>query len=343
MEIREVDSKEVLNSLVARQPRAQFLQSWQWGEFQKSINREVWRLGIFEGEQLVGAAQIIKMPLPLGRHYFYCPRGPIIDAALDSNQFTETFKILVKAMSDKAKEAGGLFIRIEPPLETNNKKLFDQVAENVAMEATHFVQPQDTIYIDLKSTEDELLQGMHQKTRYNIHLAERKGVVVRVADKLEDIQLFNKLNEVTTQRDRFRSHPGQYYQAMLNALRPSGFMKLFLASIDNEVVAASLVAFFGDTATYVHGASSDSHRNVMAPHLLQWSQIQQAKKSGHTFYDLWGVVPSDSDNTNHSWAGITRFKKGFGGQEVSWLGAYDLILDNFWYKLYKIARGFRKI
>jgi len=114
---------------------------------------------------------------------------------------------------------------------------------------------------------------------------------------------------------------------------------MFIAELGGKIIAANMVVFFGDTVTYVHGASSNQYRNIMAPHVLQWRQIQAAKKEGYKYYDFWGVAPEGQEK--HHWAGITRFKKSFGGKGVSYLGAYDLILDKFWYTLYKVSHKLR--
>ena len=193
--------------------------------------------------------------------------------------------------------------------------------------------------MDLTVGEEELLKNMHQKTRYNIRLAEKKEVKIRVGETQEDFEIFWSLCEDTSSRDNFKSHAKQYYQEIFKILVPSGFTKLYLAEFEGKALAANLVYNFGDTSTYVHGASANEYRNLMAPHLLQWRQIQDAKADGYKYYDFWGVAPDDSKE--HRWAGITRFKKGFGGQGVNYLGVYDLILKGFWYKIYKLAKKLR--
>jgi lipid II:glycine glycyltransferase (peptidoglycan interpeptide bridge formation enzyme) len=127
---------------------------------------------------------------------------------------------------------------------------------------------------------------------------------------------------------------------MYRILGQSGFLKMFLAEYQGKIIAANLIILFGDCVTYVHGASGDEYREVMAPHLLQWRQIQAAKKLGFKYYDFWGVAPTGADE-KHPWQGITRFKRGFAGSEFNYLGARDLILDTFWYRIYKTVQRLR--
>jgi len=346
MEIKEITEQKVLDAFIGLQKMSQFLQSWLWGEFQKKLGRKVWRLGVFEDDSLLGSVLVVRYILPLGRNYLYCPRGPIVEDQLlrlrqgsggrAMTEFQTVFKELLKEIVSRAQEQGTMFVKLEPPFEKSSQHVFEEITKDYNIYQVDFIQPQDSWYLDLEKSEEELLQNMHHKTRYNIRLAEKKNVTVRLAESDEDFEKFWQLNLVTVKRDQFRSHSRDYYYQMFNTLRNSGFLKLYLAEYNNEVLAANIVMFFGDSVTYVHGASSDLHRNVMAPHLLQWQQIQQAKKDGFRIFDFWGVAPTDASE-NHPWSGISRFKKSFGGKGISYVGAYDLILDKMWYKLYKLT------
>ena len=193
---------------------------------------------------------------------------------------------------------------------------------------------------------------MHQKTRYNIRLAEKRGVTVKESSNINE---FLKLNSETTARDKFKSHPDNYYRTMFKVLgvnqqsttnNQQCVAKLFTAYFKNKAIASNIVIFFADTANYIHGASSNEHRNLMAPHLLQWEVIKYAKSQGYKWYDFWGINPSvgtGCDPSYHkSWQGITRFKRGFvsekTGKEITYPGCYDLIFQPKWYNLYKIVK-----
>jgi lipid II:glycine glycyltransferase (peptidoglycan interpeptide bridge formation enzyme) len=112
-------------------------------------------------------------------------------------------------------------------------------------------------------------------------------------------------------------------------------------SLNNDIIAANLMVFYGDTATYLHGASNYAFRALMAPNLLQWNLIQEAKKRGFKYYDFHGIAPNE--NPKHPWAGVTRFKKGFGGEIANYPGTYDFIYETGWYKIYKLFRKINRL
>jgi len=245
------------------------------------------------------------------------------------------------------------------------------------IKAPQDVQPKNTLILDLDQSEAEVLAQMKAKTRYNIRLAERRGVKTRQSVSQKDIDAFLKLIAITSQRDHFKAHSAAYYQKMADFFGCQGLLKIFLAEYKDQVLVANLVFFWGKAATYLHGASGNSHRNLMAPHLLQWTQILEAKKQGCGEYDFWGIAgeaksakrppaiacasgasgrgkapachrllakPTAGRQSGGAeckvkgWEGITRFKKGFGGKEVSYAGTYDFILNPFWYKIYRLIR-----
>jgi len=299
-----------------------FLQAWQWGEFQRALGREVLRL-----REDGAMAQMIRMRLPFGKSFWYSPRGPL--GHLPSLAMDQ----------DVAK---GLFIRCEPvpgPVE----RIF------AGAKKTHDVQPGQTLIVDLAQAPETILAAMHEKWRYNIRLAERKGVRVYVAGERDPgaLEVFWNLLEETTERDGFRAHDKEYYRSMLEAfagdpatdgkLRPVA--RLVFAEHDGRVLAANFMMYFGDTATYLHGASSRARRELMAPQLLHWNAMLDAKAWGYRGYDFWGVAPEGAED--HSWAGITRFKRGFGGKYVAYPGTYDAPLDRFWYGLYATVQKLR--
>jgi len=275
-----------------------FLQSKEWLGFQKSLGRKVWRI------EEIG---IIKHNLPFKKSYLYSPR-------CEGKFFSD---LIFKKIKDIARQENSIFLKIE---------LQDKIdLEKFRFEKSTDIQPKKTLILDISKSEQELLNQMHYKTRYNIKLAEKKGILIKKdKSKFED---FWKLMQETTKRDGFRSHPKEYYRKMLEI---SG-IELFVAEYQNKIIAANIVVFWGKTAIYLHGASDYKHRNLMTPHLLQWEQIQEAKKRGCAEYDFWGI-------DEQKWPGVTRFKKGFGGREIIYPGAFDSVFQPIWYSIYKIAR-----
>ncbi len=316
---QKIDDKQKWNYLISRAKDAHFLQSWQWGEFQKSFSHEVLRFSL-DDKIFV---QAIKKDLPFSKSYWYVPRGPVIaDENADANQaLLELFKEL--------KKQGSLFLRVDPISELN-----------VKARRVQSTQPQCTRFINFAKTEDEILKQMHKKTRYNIRLAGRKGVSITQGD----IETFIKLNHQTKKRDKFTSHPDEYYRKMARILNQD-FLKIWQADYRGEPIASFLVVYFQDTAVYVHGASSNNHKDIMAPHLLHWSVIQDAKSLGYVFYDLYGENPEQELHPayNPKWRGITRFKRGFGGEQKCYPQSFDLIYSSAWYRVYTLSKKILRI
>jgi len=303
-----------------------FLQSWGWGEFQESLGCEVLR---FSWEEKI-FVQAIKMLLPFGKFYWYIPRGPVVlDKSVDVNE-------AMRDLSKELEKQGALFLRIDPisttpPLNPPLSKGGEVVAST---------QPECTRILDLSKDEEVLLSEMHQKTRYNIRLAEKKSVKIRKGA----IEEFIRLNHQTKKRDKFTSHSDEHYQKMIKTL-PSDFIKIWHAEYEGKILASALVLYYKDTATYVHGASSDEHKNIMAPHLLHWKIIQDAKMKGFKNYDLYGANPLEENHPAYkkSWQGISRFKAGFSGGLICYPHSFDLIYRPFWYRIYKLLKSIKSI
>ena len=379
--------KAILNDSPARE----FLQSNEWRNFQESVGRKTFNL---EGENFW--ANIIEHNLPIvgkpaciakrsiaGR-YFYIPRGPEVKISnfkfQISNQIQSSNDEISKGIQelfDLAKKNNIGWIRIEPETE----EILEIVRKNIKykiVKAPHDVQPREIFVIDITKSEDELLAEMKAKTRYNIRLAEKKGVEVKISNfkfpisnKIQNsndkksnqyIEEFLRLTAVMAKRQGINSHPEKYYRKMLETI-PGDILKLYVAEHEGKVIAANLVVFYGDICIYLHGASDDEYRNVMAPYLLQWHQICDAKKAGCVRYDLGGVKnpphpnpllikergqmrckPSPyqgeggrrPDEVN-SWSGITKFKTGFSPQTLPTVrpGSYDVALNPLKYQLYR--------
>jgi lipid II:glycine glycyltransferase (peptidoglycan interpeptide bridge formation enzyme) len=316
-----------------------FLQSFEWGEFQESLGRKIWRLGDSEKWQ----ALIVRYDLPLSKNYLYCPGGPIINEKLKTKNEEPQYEIqnFLEEATNIAKQEKSIFLKIEPfaEKELGVEPLYRSSTPNIWRKSDGGQRILETLVLDLEKSEEQLLAEMKQKTRYNIKLAQKHGVKIRISENLEkDFESFWQLAGQTSKRDGFGIHAKEYYRTQICAdyLRigtdnTDVKFQLFLAEYEGRVIAANIVVFFGKRAIYLHGASSDDHRNLMAPYLLQWEQIKEAKKLGFKIYDFWGI-------SENKWPGVTRFKKGFGGNIEEYIGTYDYIFDKMWYGIYKIAK-----
>ena len=365
-----------------------FLQSEEWRNFQESVGRKTFNItspqpSPSKGEGAISfQASIIEYQLPLVGGYFYVPRGPIISK--ESND--EILKHLpagrhgvqhdMQDLVELAKKEKAGWIRIEPKNQNDLKLIISHLTDLIpnpspskgegekrgrrggyqVVKAPHDMQPKETLVLDISKSEEELLSQMKSKTRYNIKLAEKKGIKVfnnchpelvsgsdsempkQVRhDKDFFVEEFLRLNKIMAERQGIKTHNDEYYRKMLETI-PEKNIKLYVAEYKGEVIAANLVIFYGDTATYLHGASDDKYKNLMAPYLLQWRQIQDAKKAGCAKYDFFGVKVKDKNGK--SWAGITRFKLGFAPNEqiVEFPGSYDIVICPGKYWIYRIIQ-----
>jgi len=324
------DDKVPWDKFVASNGCGSFMQSWGWGDVQQKFGTSIWRVVADQDGDICGVALILKREMPMGRSYLYIPRGPVTEFQISNFKFQMWQEFIVNlAHKEKA-----VFVRIDPLWKQD-----DELDMSNWRKAEHEVQPKDTLVVDLKMSEDDLLAEMHQKTRYNIRLAERKGVEIRFSRNVKDLDSFLELAREVSARGEFRYHPDLYYRAMHSVLAS---LELAVAEHEGNVLAVHLLVSFGDWTTYVHGASSNSSRDLMGPHLLQWETIRRAKAQGKSTYDFFGVTPADA-KSHHAWAGIARFKEGFGGRRVSYIGAHDLVLDRSWYAMFTMARRIRHL
>lgn len=322
-------------------PSGDFLQSEQWRAFQESFGRRTHAL-----ESAGFRASVIEHALPIVGKYFYVPRGPVFEN--NGRDAGHGMQELV----DLAKKENAGWIRIEPATEALLEAMRGSLKEKT-VKAPYDVQPKEIFAVGISKTEEELLSEMKPKTRYNISLAKKKGVSVRISSAGEEknVQGFLKLTREMAARQGITPHPESYYRKMLEVF-PEDMLKLYVAEYAGAIIAANLVLFQGNTATYLHGASGNGHRNVMAPFLLQWRAILDAKERGCARYDFGGVQTAGVSHKAHSdLSGVSSFKLGFSPltKSVVFPGTYDIIVNPRSYALYKglqkakmLVRNFRR-
>jgi len=316
-----------------------FLQSEQWRKFQESVGRKTFHL---ENDNF--RANIILHTLPLVGRYFYLPRGPIMSCIMKHEAFSKQMQELIKL----AKENKAGWIRIEP----ENEKILNLIKKNIkykTIKAPHDMQPKETFVIDIAKSEEEILAGMKSKTRYNIKLAEKKEVRIKKREVSgEYIEDFLRLSKIMAERQGIVIHDESYYRKMFEVI-PNAILKLYVTEYKGVFIVAIIVIFYGDTCIYLHSASDDKYKNLMAPYLLQWQAIKDAKAVGCAKYDFGGVKirskNKEARSKKNSWEGITRFKLGFSPstKPVEYPGSYDIIISflRYWaYRALQWAKNF---
>lgn len=312
----------VWDQFLLQHSTAHILQTSAWGAVKSQAG---WFPAyLVDGE---AGAQILFRRLPGRFTVAYIPKGPL--GTVSPAFWQEIVRV--------CRQHRAIFCTIEPDLwEGETADLLPWLEQNAHF--AHSVQPRRTILLDLQGDPEALLARMKQKTRYNIHLAEKKEVRVR---SWEDIPAFSRMMQVTSQRDGFGVHPEGYYRMVYDQFVPPGLGQLFVAEYQSTPLAAVLALKYGQRAWYFYGASTDRERNRMPAYLVQWQAIRWAQEQGCREYDLWGIpdVPEEvleAEFTQRSeglW-GVYRFKRGFGGRVRRSSGAWDLVFQPAIYRLY---------
>lgn len=308
--------------------REPLLQSSQWQAFQekngKSCFRDEWGLAILE-------------TLPLVGRYAYFPRGP---ASTISN-FKFQISKLKEELLERAQQNKVGWVRVEPASDEEVDELKKTFGTARVVSAPHDVQPREIFVLNIQQDEPELLAAMKSKTRYNIRLAEKHGVTIRFSRSDQDVERFIDLVYTTTKRKTIHPHPKKYYRNFFSVFSETECV-LALAEYEGQMLAANLLVFFDGATYYLHGGSSSEGRHLMAPYLLQWESIREAKRQGCNLYDLGGVSIKIQ---RAAWQGITRFKQGFAPetQSIVFPGAYDIVVAPWHYRWYRVLQKLHTI
>jgi peptidoglycan pentaglycine glycine transferase (the first glycine) len=292
-------------SFIAEHPQTHLLQTPAWGELKAEFGWQVDRVQVE-----ASGAQVLFRKLPFGFSLAYIPKGPI-------GPFTPE---LLQELDELCVEKRAFALKIELDQHADNQEKF--------------------FLLDLHEDEETILARMNQKTRYNIRLATRKGVTARPWKKLDQ---FGQMIQETAIRDSFGAHVPSYYKRAYELFYPAGTCECFVAEFDGNPLAAIMVFLHGNRAWYFYGASTNKERNRMPTYLLQWEAIQWAKDRACTKYDLWGVPDYDLETLEERFLkekgglwGVYRFKRGFGGELVRSIGAWDRVYNQAIYSLYKL-------
>lgn len=329
--------KHLADNFLAGQFNSQLLQSSGWSDFQNATGKRSWHLGVTSSNQLVAVAMVLEQTIISSLTYLYCPRGPIVDATLTTNEKNEVIKLILGQLREitvATSNKDEVYAKLEPTL-------IAKAMEEVCLKGND-IQPANTLLINLHSSQEQLLDSFHSKTRYNIKVAQKHNLQVSLLSASEFDQVWPLFNQ-TSERGQFRLHNKNYYQLMLTYLATA---QLWVTkNSDGQIIACAITAHFGDTITYLHGASDHAARALMAPYLLHWEIINHARKQGWRWYDLHGIAPADQPR--HPLNNVSKFKLGWGGQRVIYPGAYDLVYSPGLYHGYnfakKIIRRLRKL
>ncbi len=331
MLIRPITQEDRLlyNKLIAHP-----VQSWEWGEFRRKSGHAVERIGFFQGKKLKKAFQVFFHKLPFGPYTIgYFPRGPIPD-----DEQLSTLRHL-------AKKHNALFIKIEPNVaaKVDAPSAHAQIAKVLAEHDCFPGRPffaKHTFFIDLKADEATLFSRVSSKTRYNINLAFRKGVQIVEDTSREGMEEYITILQETTSRQGFYAHTPSYFRNIWEVLGGSGMIRIFHATLDGQVLVSWVMFMLNNVLYYPYGASRSLNREAMPSNLMMWEMIKFGKANNCTFFDLWGCLGPDAKESD-SFFGFHRFKKGYGGDLMEFLGSYDLVIHPQLYKIYRLLENWR--
>lgn len=319
---------------VACDPRGHLLQTWAWGDLKGAFGWHPVRLAVERDGSLIAGAQVLYRRVgPFGMGYI--PKGPLL-----VEQDPQAVAVLWRALHERSRKMGCILLKVEPEWHDEELQSHQWLAAQGLRPSAECIQPRRTIMVGLQGSEEELLARMKPKWRYNIRLSERKGVEVREG-RVADIGVFYELLRITGQRDAFGVHNLEYYRRALELFAPTGRATLLLAYHEGQPLAALIVYAFNEMAWYMYGASANERRELMPNHQLQWRAMRWAKAQGCRQYDLWGIT--DTDSPDEVLGGVQRFKEGFGGQVVRYVGAYDYVYSRPLYWLMSKIRAQRGV
>lgn len=322
---------------------ATIFQTKEWEDFKlKTGWQKSWR--VFD-------ILVLEKKIPLLGSMLY---SPIMNRDQTKLAMQKIFLDQIKKIADNEK---AFFYRMESG---------DEAGGDIDPEKSDYIkafeemQPEHTLLIDLTKSEEDILAQMKQKGRYNIKVAEKNEVKFEKGS-LED---FFKLYETMAKRQKITYRNMSYFQTLIDIGAPKDYVQVFKASsptklptdteltndtrkanslkltADSSILASAIIVFYKDTCTYLFGGSADEQRGLMAPYKLHWEIMLEAKRRGCKYYDMFGIAPNDDEK--HPWAGVTRFKKQFGGKEITTLGSWDMIFSTSKYQIFKIAEKLRR-
>ncbi|MCX6737785.1 MAG: peptidoglycan bridge formation glycyltransferase FemA/FemB family protein [Candidatus Parcubacteria bacterium] len=341
LKIIETDNKFSYTQAISGDFFVPFSQSWSYGKWQKASGRGVRNYVISCGKEVLGGFQLISYSLPLELSYLYIPHGPILKRKLSKVLETELLDFLkILAIKERV-----IFIRIDSWPETLNDQ-FSKDWESAPLYSYHgaYTQPRFEWVLNLASNEEYLLSKMHPHCRYNIKLAEKKGVKITkiTEEKLSDyFETFYNLLLETAKRNGFHLHPKSYYANLFK--ESSDKIELFLAEYNGEYLAADLIYYGGNVANWLFGGSSNNYRNLGPTFLLQWHSILSAKEKGYKYYSFGGVYNADYPNVYKGYKNITFYKKNYGGFYLNYNPSYIYSPRPFLNWLYNIRRQLKNI
>ncbi|MFI5205391.1 MAG: lipid II:glycine glycyltransferase FemX [Candidatus Paceibacterales bacterium] len=331
--LKNIEEEKVWEDFLHIHPEANFLQSWYWGEFHKALGSVIHRTGFYRGDVLVGVMLSVVEDARRGR-YLTVPAGPIIDWEDQEVVGSSIDEIKKQSAADKC-----VFARVRPQLESNDfsKNLFKKLG---FVSAPIHLHAELTSQLDLSPDEDSLLANMRKATRYEVKKGISQGIKITTTQDPEAIKKFYDIQLATSERQKFVPFSYKFLYEQFKVFAAAGKALLYSAELDGKLLAQGFIIFYNQEAAYHYGAGTEEGRKYPGAYLIQWEAIKEAKRRGIKRYNFWGVTREDQKQ--HRFYKLSIFKRGFGGKDLEYLHAQDLVINKIGYFKNWIIENIRK-
>ena len=330
--LERIDPEDLDRYVMQKHPEANFLQTSSWGKVYELDGEKVYYLKLTEQDVIHGTAVVIVKNAKRGR-YLEIPGGPILDWDHEP-RFVKTF---MEEITKIAKNEDCVFVRMRPNLDDSAAHV--KMIEDLGLVPSPMhLHAEHTVMIDLKLTEEQLLKDMRRQTRYEVRRAQKMGIQVRFDTNKHAFSEFYDLQLETAKRQGFIPSTREFIMAQHDAF--AGAARIYTATLDGRPLAKGLVIMQSPEAIYHEAASTEEGRKYPGAYALQWQIIRDARELGFKRYNLFGIAPPNSPK--HRYAGVTTFKTGFGGDQIAYLPAHDLVIRPMRYKFVHLLEEMRK-
>lgn len=330
---KNITNRSEWETFIANHLEANFLHSWYWGEFQEKIGKKIIRTGFYSDGALSGLMLTIVESAKRAR-YLVVPGGPILN--WNNKRLVTAFG---NELRNLGKEHNCVFARVRPQLEDDDfsRRTFRDLGFS---RAPMYLHAELTSQLNIRISEKELLGNMRKATRYEVKKTQSLGIKIeKNGDK--NSKNFYKFQIETAKRHKFVPFTKDFLETQFDIFIKNDKAILYTAKYKNKTLAQAFVIFYGEEAVYHYGTSTEEGRKYNGAYLIQWEAIREAKKRGMSRYNFWGVSPQDSND--HRFAGLSLFKRGFGGTDVAYLPAQDLVFNKPRYLINYFVERFRRI
>lgn len=319
MQIKDVIDKKQWEDFVQAQPEANFLQSWQWGEFHKNRGKRIFRRGLYNDDQLIGVYTGQIENARRGKR-LEIAGGPLIDWS-----DKQVVKITTEDIKKQTKIANAVFARIRPQ-EPYSDKMAEILKDNDYKKAPMYLSVELAGVLDLTKNEEEILKGMRQRLRRALRKAAKNKITVETSTNPNDIDVFYDIQLQTAKRQEFVAFSKDFFKKQFKAFSDDDQVILYTAKLNDEILAQNFMIFYGNEASYHYGVSTELGTRLSGAPLLHMRAMEDARKKGIKRYNFWGIV--DEDDTEHRFYGVSVFKRGFGVDELQYTPAHDLVVNS---------------